>query len=259
MIFDTHAHYDDKAFDEDREVLLKSLPEKGVVGIVNAAADLSSSQLSVKLAEKYPYIYAAVGIHPENLENLGDDYISELEKMVTENKKVVAVGEIGLDYHFRKDNKARQTEVFEAQVQLAKKLDLPVIVHDRDAHGDCLKVLENLRPKGIVHCFSGSLEMAKQVVDLGMYIGVGGVLTFKNAKTLLEVVSQIPLEKMVLETDAPYLAPVPMRGKRCDSSMIKYAAQKIAQLKGLSARRVYEVTLQNALKIFKIKTIGENS
>ena len=253
MIFDTHAHYDDEAFDSDREELLNSMHENGVLGIVNASADINSSISSVKLSEKYSYIFAAVGIHPENLDALSEDYIQQIKKIATENKKVVAIGEIGLDYHFRSDNKEKQIEVFENQVKLANSIDLPVIVHDREAHKDTFDILKKHNPKGIVHCFSGSAEMAKEIVKLGMKLGIGGVLTFKNAKTIVEVVRQIPLKYLVLETDAPYLAPVPFRGKRCNSSYIKFVAEKIAEIKNISAEEIYKETFKNALEVYNIK------
>ena len=253
MIFDTHAHYDDKGFDSDREELLNSMHESGVLGIVNASADINSSLSSVKLSEKYPYVFAAVGVHPENLDDLSVDYTETLKKLATEHKKVVAIGEIGLDYHFKSDNKEKQIEVFENQVKLANSLDLPVIVHDREAHKDTFDILKKHNPKGIVHCFSGSVEMAKEIIKLGMKLGIGGVLTFKNAKTVVEVARQIPLKHLVLETDAPYLAPVPFRGKRCNSSYIKYVAEKIAEIKNISAEEVYKETFENALEVYNIK------
>lgn len=253
MIFDTHAHYDDEAFESDREELLNSMHEGGVLGIVNASADINSSLSSVKISEKYPYVFAAVGVHPENLDGLSEDYTEQIKKIATEHKKVVAIGEIGLDYHFRSDNKEKQIEVFENQVKLANFLDLPVIVHDREAHKDTFDILKKYNPKGIVHCFSGSVEMAKEIVKLGMKLGIGGVLTFKNAKTIVEVVKQIPLSHLVLETDAPYLAPVPFRGKRCNSSYIKFVAEKIAEIKNISAQEVYKETFKNALEVYNIK------
>lgn len=253
MIFDTHAHYDDEAFESDREELLNSMHEGGVLGIVNASADINSSLSSVKISEKYPYVFAAVGVHPENLGGLSEDYTEQIKKIATEHKKVVAIGEIGLDYHFRSDNKEKQIEVFENQVKLANFLDLPVIVHDREAHKDTFDILKKYNPKGIVHCFSGSVEMAKEIVKLGMKLGIGGVLTFKNAKTIVEVVKQIPLSHLVLETDAPYLAPVPFRGKRCNSSYIKFVAEKIAEIKNISAQEVYKETFKNALEVYNIK------
>ena len=253
MIFDTHAHYDDEAFESDREELLNSMHEGGVLGIVNASAYINSSLSSVKISEKYPYVFAAVGVHPENLDGLSEDYTEQIKKIATEHKRVVAIGEIGLDYHFRLDNKEKQIEVFENQVKLANFLDLPVIVHDREAHKDTFDILKKYNPKGIVHCFSGSVEMAKEIVKLGMKLGIGGVLTFKNAKTIVEVVKQIPLSHLVLETDAPYLAPVPFRGKRCNSSYIKFVAEKIAEIKNISAQEVYKETFKNALEVYNIK------
>ncbi len=252
-IFETHAHYDDEAFDEDRDLLLQNLQNQGVCNVITAGADLDSSLKAIGLSKKYGYIYAAVGIHPENIsENLDKDYLEKLESMISENKKVVAVGEIGLDYHFRIDNKESQKEVFINQIKLANNLGLPVLVHDREAHGDTMEILKKLKPKGIVHCFSGSLEMAKEVVKLGMFLGVGGVVTFKNAKNIVEIVREMPLKYMVLETDAPYMAPTPFRGKRCDSSMIKYTAEKIAEIKDISVSEVLDITKNNAKKLFGI-------
>lgn len=253
-IFETHAHYDDEAFNEDREQLLEELPGQGVCGIITAGADIKSSIAATELAEKYPYIYAAVGVHPENItENLGAGFLSELENLIKNRKKIVAVGEIGLDYHFRQDNKQIQKEIFSNQIELGNKYNLPVLVHDREAHADTMEILKNTKPKGIVHCFSGSVEMAKEVVKLGMYLGIGGVVTFKNAKNIVDVVREMPLEVMVLETDAPYMAPVPFRGKRCDSSMIKYTAEKIAEIKNINAEQVCEITKSNAIKLFDVR------
>lgn len=252
-IFETHAHYDDEAFDEDRDLVLQGLRDKGVCAVVTAGADLKSSLKAIELSQKYECIYAAVGVHPENVsENLDENYLEKLSTLISENKKVVAVGEIGLDYHFRTDNKELQKDVFINQIKLANKCGLPVLVHDREAHADTMEILKNLRPKGIVHCFSGSLEMASEVVRLGMFLGIGGVVTFKNAKTIVEVVRRIPLDVMVLETDAPYMAPTPFRGKRCDSSMIKYTAQKVAEIKNVNISDVLEITKNNAKKLFGV-------
>ncbi len=254
LIFDTHAHYDDSAFDEDREELLKSLPDKDVFAVVNAGADMVSSRKSIKFSEKYPYIYAAVGVHPENINKITtENFIEELEKLILSEKKVVAVGEIGLDYYYNSENKDYQKLIFESQIKLALKHNLPIIVHDREAHGDILRFLEKYRPKGIVHCFSGSLEMAKEIIKFGMYLGVGGVVTFKNAKNLVEVVRNVTLSSIVLETDAPYMAPDPFRGKRCDSSHIKYTAEKIAELKNVEVSEVLKTTKENAMNLFEIK------
>lgn len=252
-IFETHAHYDDEAFDNDREKLLEELPKQGVCGVITAGADLQSSIAAIKLAEKYPYIHAAIGIHPENISETSNTDLEEIEDLLKTHKEIVAVGEIGLDYHFRQDNKQIQKELFTEQIQLANKYDLPILVHDREAHGDTMEILKNTKPKGIVHCFSGSTQMAKEVVKLGMYLGIGGVVTFKNAKNIVEVVREMPLDVMVVETDAPYMAPVPFRGKRCDSSMIKYTVKKIAEIKNISVEKVLETTKANAIKLFGIQ------
>lgn len=253
MIFDTHAHYDDEAFAADRVEVLNNLTNNNVCAVVNPGAGVVSSKKAVELANAYDYIYAAVGVHPENIDDMQKyDYISELENLILQNKKVVAVGEIGLDYHFVNDNKQEQKELFESQIQLALKYDLPVIIHDRDAHGDTLEILKKYRPKGVVHCFSGSAEMAKEVLKLGMYIGVGGVVTFKNAKNIIEVVKLAPLESIVLETDAPYLAPVPLRGERNVSSNIKYVARKISDIKQINLDYLLEITKGNAYNLYSI-------
>ena len=252
MIFDTHAHYDDKAFDADREELLLNLPSKNVVGIINQGVDIESSEKSIQLSKSYSYIYSAVGIHPENIPDEIDDSIYELKKLILDNKKVVAVGEIGLDYNFCSENKEKQKILFESQILLALEHKLPVSVHDREAHEDTLNILKKYHPKGVVHCFSGSLEMAKEIIKLGMYLGIGGVVTFKNAKNIVEVVKNVPLEKLVLETDSPYLAPVPFRGKRCDSSYIKFVAERVAEIKDVRLEDVYRQTLENSKSLFDV-------
>ncbi len=254
LIFDTHAHYNDESFDSDRESVLELLPSQNVCGVIDAGGDIKSSFDAVKLSEEYPYIYAAVGFHPEYLSDDidTDNLIKELEKLICHDK-VVAIGEIGLDYHFNSENKDIQKKVFEKQVEFAINHNLPVVVHDRDAHGDTLEILKKYKPRGVVHCFSGSLEMAKEVVKIGMLLGIGGVVTFKNAKNIVEVVKNIPLSSLVLETDAPYLSPVPFRGKRCVSTYIEYTAQKIAEIKSITLQEVLESTKSNALKLFNIK------
>lgn len=249
-IFDTHAHYDDSQFDADRIELLDILPKKGVCNIVNQATDLRTARISIDFAEKYDYIYAAVGIHPENLDGLPDDYISVLREL-SKHKKVVAIGEIGLDYYYDIP-KDIQLKIFEEQLILANELSMPVCVHDREAHGDTLSLLQRYRTKGVVHCFSGSREMAREVIRLGMYIGIGGVITFKNARKAIEVVEDIPLDRIVLETDAPYLAPVPFRGKRNDSSMISYTAQKVAEIKGISIEQLLNTACENAKRLYQL-------
>ena len=251
LIFDTHAHYDDKSFDEDRSEVLKMLPKNNVFAVVNAGADIESSVKSIEISKEYDYVYASVGIHPENIPDDKSDYMKILEDLL-KNEKVVAIGEIGLDYHYTKDNKADQIELFENQINLAVNHDLPIMVHDREAHGDTMDLLKKHNPKGIVHCFSGSVEMAKEVIKLGMYIGIGGLITFKNAKTAVNVVENIPLSSIVLETDAPYMTPVPFRGTRCNSSHIKYTAEKIAEIKKIDVNEVLKITKENALKLFNL-------
>lgn len=252
-IFDTHAHYDDEAFLSDSEDILLSLPKKGVVGAVTCAVDLISSAHSLELAKKYPYIYAALGYHPEKA---GDERKGDLEliaELLETEEKAVAVGEIGLDYYYD-DGAPRETQIdlFCRQIELAKDLDIPIIVHDREAHQDTLDILKKYRPKGVVHCFSGSVEMANEVVKLGMYIGLGGVVTFKNARKSLEVAESIPIEHLVLETDAPYLAPAPFRGKRNDSSLICYVAERIAEVRNTDAQELLNITNENAHRLFEI-------
>lgn len=250
-IFDSHAHYDDAKFDEDRDELISSLPLKGIIGVINCGADLKSSAQSVKLSEKYDYIYAAVGVHPHEAKDFGDDTLNELRRLAA-NKKVVAIGEIGLDYYYDFSPREKQIEVFEKQLILAAELNLPVIIHNRDAHEDTLNILKKHRPKGVLHCFSGSAETAREIVKLGMFIGLGGAVTFKNAKKPLEVAATVPDEFLLIETDAPYMAPVPFRGKRCDSAMIPYTAEKIAEVRNTTAQEILNLTAENAKRLFGI-------
>lgn len=251
-IFDSHAHYTDKAFNVDRENMLGSLRESGICGVINCGADIESSVFSVDLANKYDYIYAACGIHPEEADKIPENYI-EILKNLARNEKCVAIGEIGLDYYWRQDNKEKQKELFENQILLSKELDLPIIVHDREAHGDTLEILKKHKPKGVLHCFSGSAEMAKEVLKLGMYIGLGGALTFKNARKAVEVAEILPSDRLLLETDCPYMAPVPFRGKRNYSGYIPYIAEKVAEIKGIDPQTVLDITSENAKKLFDIK------
>ena len=250
MIFDTNAHYDDKAFDSDRDELLANLFSDSVAYIVNQGTDLELSEYGIRLAERYENMYCAVGIHPENITETSLDDIQKIKRMAS-HSKVVAIGEIGLDYYWDIPREPQKL-IFEKQLELANELDMPVNVHDREAHGDTLELIKKYKPKGILHCFSGSVEMAEEVVKLGMYIGMGGVVTFKNSRKAVEVVKVIPLERLVLETDCPYLAPVPFRGKRNDSSMIQYVAEKIAEIKNISAEEVLEETLHNAKRVYSI-------
>ena len=253
MIFESHAHYESGQFDADREELLGSvLPQKGVVGVINMGSDMESLQQTVDLCDKYSYFYGAVGIHPECAANLPADWLQQVEKLLS-HPKIVAVGEIGLDYHWEDAcPREKQKEVFIAQLELAAKYGLPVVIHDREAHGDMMEILRKYKPKGVVHCFSGSVELARETVNLGMYVGLGGVVTFKNARHSVEVAADIPLERLLTETDAPYMAPVPFRGKRCDSSMIAYAAAKIAEVRGITAQEVLQTACENACRLFNI-------
>ncbi|MGN1457918.1 MAG: TatD family hydrolase [Acutalibacteraceae bacterium] len=250
LIFDTHAHYDDKAFDDDRENVIDMLFKNGVCGVVNQGTDIKTSEFGIKLAGQYDGFYAAVGLHPECLD---ENSISDLNKIreLAKSEKVVAIGEIGLDYYYDIPKDLQKT-IFAKQLELAAELDMPINIHDREAHGDTLEMLKKYKPKGIVHCFSGSVEMAKEIVKLGMYIGIGGVVTFKNARKTVEVVENIPLERIVLETDCPYLSPVPFRGKRNDSSMIKYTAQRIAEIKNTTEEEILTITRKNAADVYNI-------
>ena len=250
-IFDTHAHYDDSRFDEDRDELISSLSLKGVSHIVNCGCDLKSSKTTIALSEKYDFIYAAVGVHAHEAQGATEDDLREIEKLY-KNEKVVAVGEIGLDYHYDFSPRERQIKIFERQIILANELGLPVIVHDRESHEDTMNLLKKYRPKGVVHCFSGSVEMAKEVVKLGMYIGLGGAVTFKNAKKPLEVAEYLPMDRILLETDAPYMTPVPFRGQRCDSSHIAYTAEKIAEIKKTDVQELIDICNNNAKALFGI-------
>ena len=252
LIFDSHAHYDDEAFDQDRGEILRNLPAQGICRIVNVGADLQGCRDAVALAAAYPYIYAGVGIHPECVNDTPDEALNEVGTLL-DAPKVVAVGEIGLDYHFE-DNAPRevQREWFAKQLALANRRGFPVIVHDRDAHGDTMELLCKYRPKGVVHCFSGSVEMMREVVRLGMYIGLGGAVTFKNARVPVEVAAAVPLDHLLLETDAPYMAPVPYRGKRCDSSMIAKTAERIAEIRQMPVEELLKATQQNASRLFGI-------
>lgn len=250
-IFDTHAHYDDEAFDSDRYELLERLFAGEVCGIVNQGTTVETSRFSVELAHKYDNMYAAVGIHPECADEKSMEELSVIRELCRD-EKVAAVGEIGLDYYYDVPREL-QRQVFEAQMKLAGELDLPVVIHDREAHGDVLDFIRKYRPKGIVHCFSGSREMAEEIVRLGMYIGMGGVITFKNARKSVEVVQAVPVESLVLETDCPYLAPVPFRGKRNDSSLIRFCAEKIAEIKGMDTDELLKITAGNAGRVYNLK------
>lgn len=251
-IFDTHAHYDDEAFDDDRESLILSLKDRGVVGIVSCGCDIASTVANQNLSHSFDDFYFAAGFHPENLEDFSVEDLEKLEPFFAD-EKCVAVGEIGLDYHWMNSTKEKQRELFVAQIELAKAKGLPVIVHDREAHGDTLDILKATKPSGVLHCFSGSVEMAREVIKLGMFLGFNGVATFKNARKIPEVIREIPLDRIVLETDCPYLAPEPHRGKRNDSSFIPFIAQRIGEILGISAQEVLDVTNKNARALYNLK------
>lgn len=253
MLFDTHAHYDDERFDEDRETLLNAMPEKGVGLIVNPGCDLPSSRMAVDMAQKYDFLYAAVGIHPENCGDFAPAMTDELRALI-KAPKVVAIGEIGLDYYWA-ENPPRelQQEVLRRQLALAQELHLPVIIHDRDAHADTLSIVREFpQVTGVFHCFAGSVEMAQALIKMGWMLSFNGAATFKNAKKAPEVIAAVPLEKLMIETDAPYLTPVPHRGERNDSSYVRFVAEKIAEIKGISAEEVEKATWENGKAFFGI-------
>ena len=253
MLFDTHAHLDDTRFDPDREQLLLALPERGVRLLMNPGCDLASSRRACALAREYNWIYAAVGSHPDAADQIGDEVICAYRQLVRENPKVRAIGEIGLDYHYEDIPRQQQLLCFRKQMALAKELDLPVIVHEREAHADALKVLEEFpEVTGVFHCYSGSAEMAKLLVSRGWYIGFTGVITFKNARKLVETAMAIPLDRMVIETDCPYMSPEPFRGRRNDPGYVYRMAEKLAQLRGLTPEQMQEITLENGKRLYRI-------
>ena len=254
-IIDSHAHYDDESFDADREEVLKQITDNGVIGILNCAASYDSLKTTDELTKKHDYIYGALGIHPENANEMKEDTVEELKKYISENSKIVAIGEIGLDYYWE-ENPPRevQMEIFRKQMNLARELDLPVVIHDRDAHQDTLEIIKEFpEVTGVVHCFSGSVEFAKECIKLGYYIGFTGVVTFKNAKKVVEVAKEIPLDRMLVETDCPYMAPEPNRGKRNKSDYIEYIIKKIAEIREIDP---YEANLQfnkNFYRLIKLE------
>ena len=251
-IFDTHAHYDDSCFDGDRDELLSELPQRGVCKVINIGCDVHSSQLSLDMADRYGHVYAAVGIHPQQSGEAEAGDIDRLRELAR-HPKAVAIGEIGLDYHYDLAPHEVQIDWFERQLQLARELNKPVVIHEREAVEDCLNVIRKYDDlKGVFHCYSGSWETAKELLKRGFYLSFTGVLTFKNARRALEVVQNMPLERLMVETDAPYMAPEPFRGKRCDSTMIRYMLEKIADLLGITTDEASAITTANAKRFFGI-------
>ena len=253
MLFDTHAHMDDRAFDTDREELLKSLPEQGIQLLMNPGCSLASSYNTSKLSREYDYIYAAVGSHPDVADEVNEEVLEEYRKLCKLNPKIRAIGEIGLDYHYEDIPREIQLRAFRMQMALARELGLPVIVHERDAHEDGMAVVRGFPDvTGVFHCYSGSAEMAKELVKKGWYIGFTGVLTFKNARKAIEVASQIPLERIVLETDCPYMSPEPFRGKRNDPGKLYRMAEKLAEIRGLTLEEIHRITVENGKRLYRI-------
>jgi TatD DNase family protein len=253
MFYDTHAHFDDEAFGEDRDTLLPALHQQGIALINNIGCDRESSLASVALAEQYPFVYAVVGHWPGNTGNMTEADLA-LYRDLCQHEKVVAIGEIGLDYHYEDTPREVQKYWFDRQMALAAELDMPVVIHEREAHGDGMEIVRRWadRVTGVFHCFSGSAEMAKELVNLGWYVSFTGVVTFKNARRALEAVAAVPMERIMIETDAPYLAPVPYRGKRNHSGYVPKVAEKIAEIKGLTTQEVAAMTLENGKRFFRI-------
>lgn len=249
--FDTHAHYDSGKFNADREEVLRAVHESGVALIVDPGDCAATSARAVAIAQEYDFVYAAVGWHPEEAAGWTDDSLEQIRALAAQ-PKVCAIGEIGLDYYWDASTKATQETMLRAQLELALELDLPVIIHDREAHADTLALLRKYRPKGILHCFSGSAEMAGEILKLGMYLAFGGAVTFKNAKKPAEAAAAVPLDRLLVETDCPYMTPEPFRGRRCDSSLIPHTAERLAAIKGISAQELLDITCQNARSVYQL-------
>lgn len=253
MRFDTHAHLDDRAFDQDRQTLLEQLPAQGLALILNPACSLESSRTVCRLVEQYPYLYGAVGSHPDAADEVNAAVIAEYRMLCKQNPKIKAIGEIGLDYHYEDVPRDIQQKAFREQMGLAAELQLPVIVHDRDAHGDSMAIVEEFPTvQGVFHCYSGSAEMAAWLVERGWYIGFTGVLTFKNARKAVEVAASVPLERIVLETDCPYMAPEPFRGKRNSPSYLYRMAERLAEIRGMTVAEIEKITLENGKRLYRI-------
>ncbi len=254
ILFDSHAHVDDPRFDEDRAELFADFPKQGLRYIMNAGCDLESSRAGCRLTEEIGYIYCAVGSHPDDADHVDAERIEIYRRLAQTHPKVRAIGEIGLDYHYEDVPRAIQQQAFRMQMALAQELALPVIVHEREAHGDGLAIVEEFpEVKGVFHCFSGSPEMAMELVRRGWYIGFTGVLTFKNARKAVETAQIVPLDRILIETDCPYMAPEPFRGKRNDPRLVRFVAKKLAQLRGIGEEEAARITYQNACRLFGIK------
>jgi len=252
LYFDTHAHYNDEAFDADRSQVLSEIRDSGVSLVVNAGNDLETSLAAMRLAEKHDFIYAAVGWHPQDADSF-DAESPELIRKWLKNPKVRAIGEIGLDYYYDNPERDVQRRVLYRQMELARELNVPVVIHDREAHADCLEIVRRFPEVcGEFHCYSGSAEMAKKLIDMGWYLGFTGVVTFKNARRVIEVVEICPVDRMLIETDCPYLAPVPVRGKRNDSRYLRHIAEKIAEIKGMAPEEIARITLNNGRRFFRV-------
>ena len=253
MLFDTHAHLDDRAFDQDRTTLLEGLKDRRIALVMNPGCSLESSRNAVAMAEKYPWLYAAVGSHPDAADEICDRVIEEYRKLCKLSSKIKAIGEIGLDYHYEDIPRELQRKAFVMQMELAAELELPVIVHERDAHEDGMAIVKDFPTvKGVFHCYSGSAEMARQLVELGWYIGFTGVLTFKNARKAIETAASIPLERIVLETDCPYMAPEPFRGRRNDPGYLYRMAEKLAEIRGIPIDEIHRITTENGKRLYRI-------
>ncbi len=252
MLFDTHAHMNDPAFDEDREEMILGLKSKGTDFVMNVGCCLDSSKDCIALAEKYPFVYASVGSHPDSADEVNEEVL-EAYRQMAQHLKVLAIGEIGLDYYYETIPRQIQQKAFRMQMELAKELNMPVIVHERNAHDDGMRIAKEFKGvTGVFHCYSGSAEMARQLVDMGWYIGFTGVLTFKNARKAVETAERIPLERIVLETDCPFMAPEPFRGKRCDPGYLYRMAERLAEIRGISVEEVQRVTTENAKRLYRI-------
>lgn len=253
MLFDTHAHLDDHAFDADRTELIESLPGRGLSLMMNPGCNLASSEAAVRLAETYDFIYAAVGSHPDDAGNVNEELIERYRQLILAHPKVKAIGEIGLDYHYEDNPREVQQHAFRLQMELARELDLPVIIHEREAHEDGMRIIDEFpEVRGVFHCYSGSAEMAKELIRRGYYVGFTGVLTFKNARRAVEVASSVPLERIVLETDCPYMSPEPFRGKRNDPGRIYRMAERLAEIRGMAIEEVQQITLENGKKLYRM-------